>query len=215
MDKYYSDFFDRRSSQKTRELINYLIVNAISLFPKSTYEDFHKLFYQGFWGPRHFFVSAETASNSIQQEIDSAFLTEDVSLQPVGLRTPMLRVSLSLVKEGIISVEQLVQLFYESVASVNTASVELKEYSVIFLDELSEIKKNNPVFNFIIPEKIDFSENNHPHHSEMYNNLYNPHYRIIVMDKILPLLPFELVEHCKICSLDYYNRLIKISPEGY
>jgi len=212
MDRYYSDFFDIGNPHNIRELMNFVIVNAVSLFPESIYEDFHKLFYQGFWGPRHFFVSEESALSSIQQEIDSSSLTGDVLLQPVGLRIPMLRVSLSLIKDGIISAERLSQLFYESTALVKPASKELKEYSVTFLDELSEMKKS--IINLIIPEKIDFSESHHPHHSERYNNLYNPHYRIIIMDKILTLLPFELVKHCKICSLDYYNRLIRNNPEG-
>ena len=165
-----------------KELIQNAILEEMHLHPEARLIDIYKFFFQGTFGPGHIISDKESALKYLQNELQSMTDFDSLLWQPVGYKKQYYRVSLSLVKEGTISEEELFDAFVQSADSSSVPSIEewIKEWDII----LTIIEKMNLKI-------IDYEEHksglndmlnngNIPvRHSDIYRKLYHPHYRIV------------------------------------
>lgn len=165
-----------RESQQIVEAVNTLI----GKYPEATLQDIYKSFYQERFGPGHMIPNVENARNYLMSEMEQASENSGAYYEPTGSGGKYIRVYLNAVADGKISAEQLLDAFVESANNVEPRSdkwadqwtnivkvIEEKQLPVKMDDELKQWLK-------------ECSEQEEAvHHSEAYNQVYRPHYRIL------------------------------------
>ena len=152
----------------------------VSQYPEATLQDVYKSFYQERFGPGHMIPNVENARNYLMSEMEQAAENSGAYYEPTGSGGKYIRVYLNAVADGKISAEQLLDAFVESANNVEPRSdkwsdqwtnivkvIEEKQLPVAASDELKQWLK-------------ECSEQEEAvHHSEAYNQVYRPHYRIV------------------------------------
>ncbi len=180
-------------------LIKRLIVTEYQLKPLAQLRDYYKLFFQSFYGPGHLISDKETAFNFLEEEMkELEKITPPVNMphfryiQDITYETGYSRVSLELVRKGVLTIPELCDIF---VLSANGSQA---------FDEFQWVKAWNEIQNTIksmsffkdkllpkqyaeIQEKIDKKEFVLSH-SDLYRRAYKPHYRVVRNDLLSPIL---------------------------
>ena len=152
----------------------------VSQYPEATLQDVYKSFYQERFGPGHMIPNVENARNYLMSEMEQAADNTGDYFEPTGSEGKYVRIYLNAVSDGKISAEQLLDAFVESANNVEPRSdkwsdqwtnivkvIEEKQLPVKMDDELKQWLK-------------ECSEQDEAvHHSEAYNQVYRPHYRIV------------------------------------
>ena len=169
------------------------IASQIRQYPESRVTDIYKNFCQDNLGPGHLIPDPESARayllselQEYREDLDSArYDKPQLRYVPVGDKHNYVRVDLSVVLDGLVDEETLLNSF---VRSANEGNV---------LPEKAWIKKWNKVASVIrrhfpdIPDaESDLAEldslikEGHliMHHSDEFSKAYNPHYRIVASD---------------------------------
>jgi len=160
-----------------RELCEYMV----STYPLAILQDVYKTCYQDFFGAEHLMQDTAAARKYLQYELEQMKNDEVVMplREPTGFRHRFERISLSLVLNGEMSEEELLQLFIEA-AGKNNALHDNWAY------EWSEIERialqvqpawQNEELQAMLHEAA--ANNQAVRHSEMFRDTYKPHYRII------------------------------------
>ena len=172
-------------------------------YPESRVQDIYKSFCQDNLGPGHLIPDPQSARNYLESELrtfredlDSArYDAPGIMYYPVGDQGNYVRVDLSVVLDGLVGEEAYLDAF---VRSANEGTRLTEEQWVAKWKEVEKvIKKDFPD----IPdakedlEMIDSYVQKGDlimHHSEVFSETYNPHYRIIARDifekEIKPLI---------------------------
>ena len=161
-----------------------ILLEQIENHPNQTLQDVYKSCYQDEYGPGHLISNESSAINSLLQEIN----TIDKDYTPVtlfeqtGINGNYLRVDLTLVRDGIIPFFVLFRALTISATIGGQKSDE--NWSSIWSEIVEEIKIQGLKFEHFEEDlanldTISKSEDKVVHHSEMYENVYHPHYRII------------------------------------
>ena len=161
-----------------------ILLEQIRNHPNQTLQDVYKSCYQDEYGPGHLIANESSAINSLLQEINTMEkdYTPITLFEQTGLYGNYLRVDLTLVRDGIVP---FFVLFRALTISATIGGQKTDEnWSEIWTGIVEEIKKAELKFeNFEEDlenlDKISKSEDKVIHHSEMYENIYHPHYRII------------------------------------
>lgn len=152
----------------------------ISQYPEATLQDVYKSFYQERFGPGHMIPNVENARNYLMSEMEQAAENNGAYYEPTGSDGRYVRIYLNAVADGKISAQQLLDAFVESANHVAPRTdkwadqwtnivkvIEEKQLPVKMDDELKQWLK-------------ECSEQDEAvHHSEAYNQVYRPHYRIV------------------------------------
>ena len=163
--------------------IEQAVNNLIGKYPEATLQDVYKSFYQERFGPGHMIPNVENARNYLMSEMEQASENSGAYYEPTGSEGKYIRVYLNAVADGKISAEQLLDAFVESANNVEPRSdkwadqwtnivkvIEEKQLPVKMDDELKQWLK-------------ECSEQEEAvHHSEAYNQVYRPHYRIVELN---------------------------------
>jgi hypothetical protein len=169
--------------------IDKLIIEEQRLHPAAQLQDYYKLLFQAFYGPGHLITDNNSAKKYLIEELEGIEECGSVMLQDLSLgQNDFCRVSLIVIKKGLISVENYLELFIKS-ANTTYNSHSLKELwpeielligrkMAVSLQQSQELAKN-----------IQSSDSFHPRHSGAYRNAYYPHYRVIKKS----LLPQQLL----------------------
>lgn len=173
------------SCQRTKvdkEAVREAVEMQMTTFPESRLQDLYKSFFQDRFGPAHIIPSCEGALRYIESEVASAERFCGPMVEKCGWRGDYVRVNLKLVKDGVISAEQLTDALIESAEAVQPEDIEQwrKEWAEI-LDVIEKYYPNIPDFQSdkeSIEKLLDAGEYVY-HHSEPYSREYHPHYRII------------------------------------
>lgn len=169
--------------------IEQAVSTLVSQYPEATLQDVYKSFYQERFGPGHMIPNVENARNYLMSEMEQASENSGAYYEPTGSEGKYIRVYLNAVADGKISAEQLLDAFVESANHVEPRSdkwadqwanivnvIEKKQLPVVANDELKQLLK-------------ECSEQEEAvHHSETYEKVYRPHYRIVernIFDKQL------------------------------
>ena len=175
-------------------------------YPDTSLQDVYKSCFQDYFGPAHAIAGRDMARKYIEQELGRAVCDDTCYYEPCGWRGNYYRVSLSAVADSLLSVDELADAFYRSapqqtpvvderwVAEWNRTVQVVRE---VVTENASRISRMSPLI-------VDFATDSAAiadmlaqgkyvvHHSERYNELYHPHYRIVSRDifenEILPRL---------------------------
>ena len=161
-----------------------ILIKQIENHPKQTLQDVYKSCYQDEYGPGHLIPNETTAINSLLQEINS--IEEDYNpitlFEETGLNGNYFRVDLTLIQKEVVP---FFVLFRALIISANIGSQKTDDdWSNIWTEIVDEIRNSTLTFeNFeedvVRLDEISKSKDKVVHHSELYENTYHPHYRII------------------------------------
>ncbi len=165
-------------------------------YPEATLTDIFKGTFQDQFGSTHMIVNREPLARYIKEEMDSVQDFRNPDYFPCGFRERYYQVNLRVVADGRIPFDEFVDAFVDSGRGLNL------ELTYLFVDDWRQILK---AIQEVGPKKIEnFAEDSLHlenlmkegkyivHHTEKFNKLYRPHYRIIRRDifeeRILPYL---------------------------
>ena len=161
-----------------------ILIEQIKNHPNQTLQDVYKSCYQDEYGPGHLIANESSSMNYILEEINT--MEKDYNpptlFEQTGLDGNYIRVDLTLVKDGTIP---FFILFKALLISADIGSKKTDEgWADIWSNIVDEIKNSSLEFpNFEEDMKnldnISKSEDKVVHHSDLYENTYHPHYRII------------------------------------
>ena len=161
-----------------------ILLEQIENHPNQTLQDVYKSCYQDEYGPGHLISNESSAINSLLQEINTIEkdYTPVTLFEQTGIYGNYLRVDLTLVRDGIIPFFVLFRALTISATIGGQKSDE--NWSTIWSEIVEEIKIQGLKFEHFEEDlanldTISKSEDKVVHHSEMYENVYHPHYRII------------------------------------
>lgn len=166
-------------------------------YPEATLQDVYKSCFQDHFGVAHLLADRERVKGYIAYELSTADSLVAAYYEPCGWRGEFVRVNLSAVSDGRITVDELTDAFMASAAySKNEVSEEwLAEWNELLrlikargLDsELASFQTDSARLAALLDEGKYVM-----HHSEAYGAAYHPHYRIIhrsvFEEQILPKL---------------------------
>ena len=161
-----------------------ILLEQIENHPNQTLQDVYKSCFQDEYGPGHLISNESSAINSLLQEINT--IEKDYApitlFERTGINGNYLRVDLTLVRDGIIPFFVLFRALTISATIGGQKSDE--NWSTIWSEIVEEIKIQGLKFEHFEEDlanldTISKSEDKVVHHSEMYENVYHPHYRII------------------------------------
>lgn len=176
-------------------------------YPDTSLQDIYKSCFQDYFGPAHAILSRDVARKYIEQELKSVASTDTNYYEPCGWRGNYYRVNLSVVTDSILSIDELADAFYRSAPEqtppaderwVNEWNRTLKILYEAVTENASRISRNSPlILNFTADSTAIadmLAQGKYVvHHSDRYNELYHPHYRIVSREifekEILPRLP--------------------------
>jgi len=178
----YLSIYSCREADNKEALIHNAILEEMHLHPEARLVDIYKFFFQGTFGPGHIIRDKQSALNYLQNELQSMTDFDSVLWQPVGYNKQYYRISLGLVKEGRLSEEELFNAFVQSTDSSTLPSIEewIKEWNfVLNIIEAMNLKIINYEEDKSILDDMLKEGNILVHHSNIYRNLYHPHYRVV------------------------------------
>ena len=161
-----------------------ILLEQIKNHPNQTLQDVYKSCYQDEYGPGHLISNESSAINSLYQEINS--IEKDYNpptlIEKTGIYGNYLRVDLTLIRDGIVPFFVLFKALTIS-AQIGGQKTDKNwdkiwnEIAQAIID--SDIRFENFEEDLDRLEKISKSDDKVVHHSEMYEDTYHPHYRII------------------------------------
>ena len=177
-------FFIKISSKSSNEIDLTILREQIENHPNQTLQDVYKSCYQDEYGPGHLISNESSAINSLFQEINS--IEKDYNpptlIEKTGIHGNYLRVDLTLVRDGIVPFFVLFRALKISATIGGQKSDKnwdkiWNEIAQAIID--SDLRFENFEEDLERLEIISKSDDKVVHHSEMYENTYHPHYRII------------------------------------
>lgn len=151
-------------------------------YPQATLLDLYKFFFQGEYGPGHMIPNAEIAQQFLEEELRTSASFDTVRWQAVGHQGKFYRINLSLVHDGSIPAQMLLEAFVESANSNTSPSLEawrrdwqeiLTVIESMSLNLAAFEKDKNAIAQQLAEGKVI------GHHSETFEQLYHPHYRVV------------------------------------
>jgi hypothetical protein len=185
------------SCKETKEeRIRIAVKDQLNVYPKSTLQDLYKNFFQDYFGPGHIVSDTLSAGAYLNRELVSFEQASGAYYEPTGYNANFYRVNLSVIKEGIIARDTFFDAFVRSVGNIQTISLEewKKEWkkidSIIHTMDLSLANYEEEREKiFLLLKQGEYVL----HHSELFSEAYDPHYRIIerkiFLKEIFPHLP--------------------------
>ena len=169
-----------------KEAIEASVEEQYTAYPEMHLQDFYKNFFQDHFGPGHFISDREAALAAINEELAHADTIGCQTIELCGWRHNYVRVSLSAVRDSLITAEQLTDALMASAKPVSDEDIRQwkKEWTLI----LSIIEQKHPKLpDFDKEEQIiqqalatgDYVF----HHSKAFNKAYHPHYRLISVEQ--------------------------------
>ena len=161
-------------------------------YPDTSLQDVYKSCFQDYFGPAHAIASRDMARKYIEQELNSAVCDDTCYYEPCGWRGNYYRVGLSAVADSLLTLDELADERW-----VNEWNRTLKIVRDVVKENASRISRNSPLMRDFTADSTAIADmlaqgKYVVHHSDRYNELYHPHYRIVSRDiferEILPRL---------------------------
>ena len=164
-------------------------------YPHSTLQDIYKSFFQDNFGPGHAVPDSAQAASWLRGELAKVERLDVQLYEPTGYNGNYYRVSLAAVVGGKVQADALLSAFLRSVRAVQPGEVDawVQEWAQIE-SVIAAMELQLPGYDADTKAIKDMLAAGHyaVHHSRLYNEHYEPHYRIIAKDiferEILPLL---------------------------
>ncbi len=164
--------------------IKELIHNELLHFPKSNLIDIHKLFYQGTFGPAHFLTNLDNSKKYLRKELDNLSGKCIIPVQDISFINTFFRIDLRWAREYF-DFEQIWEMFQQSIALSN--NIEFPDWIIEWQNIVSILKTTSFKFNYQDEVTLmkQFRNEEYLHHSPLFKQEHQPHYRVITKDSRL------------------------------
>lgn len=154
----------------------------LSYHPQASLKDIYKNFFQDQFGPGHIISNPTKALDYLQNEIKNATIFDSMDFHYLGYQHHFVRINLKLVKDRKVPTDKFFDLFYNSTKSVVTVPV--NNWHNKWKQILLIIKGMNLKIQDFDKDEFQIEDNLQKgiyvgHHSDGYEELYHPHYRIV------------------------------------
>ena len=154
----------------------------LATYPASRLQDLYKFFFQDRFGPGHIVRDRESALEYILAEMAEEDSLTGPYAEPCGWEGNYVRVSLSAVRDGILSAESLTDALVSSAVPVTEA--DLRSWKETWARIEAVIASRYPSLpgreeDAASLDSLLASGRYACHHSAAYEKAYHPHYRII------------------------------------
>lgn len=179
----------------THAKIRQSVERQMELYPESTLRDLYKNFFQDRFGPGHIIADNSAADRYLRYELNTAEGFEGLDYEPTGYEGRFYRVNLGVIADGRVPYEKYFDAFVRSVNGIKPISIEQwrtewHEIDSVIMSmglQLDNYSADRAEIKALI-DGGDYVM----HHSQRFNDHYQPHYRIIERtifeNEILPLL---------------------------
>ncbi len=151
-------------------------------YPASTLQDIYKSFFQDEFGPGHLVPDSAGAAEYLIYELSVMVSRGNLTAEPCGTGQHFYRVPLDLVKDGIIPPEVYLSAFLASAGEFKPPEISTwKTRWQIILREIEKMDLYIPGYEtdkMKLGQLLDTGEFV-VHHSKIYSDAYDPHYRIM------------------------------------
>ena len=164
--------------------IQAFVTNQLRTYPESRLLDIYKSCFQDYMGAEHLVADTQGAKAYLDDELQTTSLDELLPwyYEPCGIDSNYVRVSLRVVKEGIITEDMLLDAFIRSANSGKRPTVaSWHERWRVIIAAIDQMELNLPHYQQD-REYIDtiLSQGKYAiSHSPEYREAYHPHYRIV------------------------------------
>ena len=164
-------------------------------YPQATLQDIYKGSFQDVFGPAHILTNRESVTKYIQYEMSQVESYENEDYVPCGWQGNFYQVNLKVIADGRVPMDTFVEAFMASAQGIDTT------LTPQFIEDWQWMQQS---VRKVVPDLEGFEEDSTllanllkegkyvVHHSQKFNDHYQPHYRIIRKDifeeKILPKL---------------------------
>ena len=164
-------------------------------YPQATLQDIYKGSFQDVFGPAHILTNRESVTKYIQYEMSQVESYENEDYVPCGWQGNFYQVNLKVIVDGRVPMDTFVEAFMASAQGIDTT------LTPQFIEDWQWMQQS---IRKVVPDLEGFEEDSTllanlleegkyvVHHSQKFNDHYQPHYRIIRKDifeeKILPKL---------------------------
>ena len=164
-------------------------------YPQATLQDIYKGSFQDVFGPAHILTNRESVTKYIQYEMSQVESYENEDYVPCGWQGNFYQVNLKVIADGRVPMDTFVEAFMASAQGIDTT------LTPQFIEDWQWMQQS---IRKVVPDLEGFEEDSTllanllkegkyvVHHSQKFNDHYQPHYRIIRKDifkeKILPSL---------------------------
>ena len=164
-------------------------------YPQATLQDIYKGSFQDVFGPAHILTNKESVTKYIQYEMSQVESYENEDYVPCGWQGNFYQVNLKVIADGRVPMDTFVEAFMASAQGIDTT------LTPQFIEDWQWMQQS---VRKVVPDLEGFEEDSTllanllkegkyvVHHSQKFNDHYQPHYRIIRKDifeeKILPKL---------------------------
>ena len=182
-------------SDPTRERIIRSVERQMECYPHSTLRDLYKNYFQDRFGPGHIIADEGAADRYLRYELTNSTSFEGDDYEPTGYEERFQRVNLGVIADGRVPYEVFFSAFVRSANGIEPITIEQwsEEWSEIdrVIADMELNLENYEADRAEIKALIDGGEYV-MHHSKLFEEHYDPHYRIIESDifrkEILPLI---------------------------
>jgi len=171
-------------NQDFRVKVENAVRRQLDLYPESTLQDLYKSFFQAEFGAEHIVADTTSAGKYLDRELGTPDKSS-IRYEPIGADSSFFRVHLNVVQAGLVSRQQLFDAFLQGVHAVSIP--EIDTWVGKWADIQSIIDSMGLDFPNYDSDKESISSvlesgSYAMHHSEEFERLYDPHYRIIRKD---------------------------------
>lgn len=161
------------------------VENTLDRYPAATLQDIYKSMFQDRFGVAHMLSGRDTVRGYIERETSSCEGECSDYFEACGWRGDYLRVDLRAVRDGVLSLDELTDMFIRSAErGIKADSVALGDWdkewhtiNVVCRDLLMGIDGYQQDSTHLA--ELIASGRYVVHHSRKYNDAYHPHYRIV------------------------------------
>jgi len=169
------------------------IRSQLQQYPESSLQDIYKSFFQDEFGPGHLLEDTAGARKYLEYELSEMTSSGNHVAEPCGAGKNFYRVPLDLVKDSIITQSSLLSAFMESASSFRLPEIEswTKKWEeiVIVIDRMDLDLPNFDKDKKNLEDMLSEGETA-IHHSQKYEELYKPHYRILGKEQWLRICSY-------------------------
>lgn len=165
-----------------RQKVKKSVTMQLNVYPESTLQDLYKNFFQDKFGPGHIISDTAMAKAYLEEELAEFETSASPEIEVIGWENNYVRINLSLLKNGVMPEQALLDAFIES---ANTAQMpEIESWKQEWIQILNVIEEMNLDLPGFAPDKafVDSllaSGKYAVHHSRKFEATYRPHYRIV------------------------------------
>lgn len=182
-------------AQSPSDSIRLAYERLMTKYPLSEQRDIYKNFFQDYFGPGHIVADTASAANYLRHELEYADESSCPLYEPTGYKGNFVRVSLQVIKDGLVPFDTYLNAFVRSVNGIHAPTIDewKAEWTKInnVIKSTGKLPANYAEDNLKIDSLLASGQYAF-HHSRIYNEAYHPHYRIIAREifekEILPLI---------------------------